>query len=135
MTGVTTAIREFFVGSGLEPWQVLAIIVLIWFILGMVVDSISIMLLTVPIVEPIAVAFGFDRLTFAIVGILAIEAGLLTPPFGLLVYTVKASVNDAKVGVQQIFRSSVPYWGIMLVAAALLIAFPGIANWLPNKLM
>lgn len=135
MTGVTTAIREFFVGSGLEPWQVLAIIILIWFILGMVVDSISIMLLTVPIVEPIAVAFGFDRLTFAIVGILAIEAGLLTPPFGLLVYTVKAAIEDPSVGVQQIFRSSVPYWFIMLFAATMLVAFPGIANWLPNQLM
>jgi len=135
MTGVTTAIREFFVGSGLEPWQVLGIIILIWFVLGMVVDSISIMLLTVPIVEPIAVAFGFDRLTFAIVGILAIEAGLLTPPFGLLVYTVKAAIEDPDVGVQQIFRSSVPYWGIMLLAASLLVAVPGIANWLPNQLM
>ena len=135
MTGVTTAIREFFVGSGLEPWQVLGIIVLIWFVLGMVVDSISIMLLTVPIVEPIAVAFGFDRLTFAIVGILAIEAGLLTPPFGLLVYTVKAAIEDPEVGVQQIFRSSVPYWFIMLFAATMLVVFPEIANWLPNQLM
>ncbi|MDJ1017741.1 MAG: TRAP transporter large permease [Paracoccaceae bacterium] len=135
MTGVTTAIREFFVGSGLEPWQVLGIIILIWFILGMVVDSISIMLLTVPIVEPIAVAFGFDRLTFAIVGILAIEAGLLTPPFGLLVYTVKAAIEDPEVGVRQIFKSSIPYWGIMLLAATLLVLFPGIANWLPNQLM
>ncbi len=135
MTGVTTAIREFFVASGLEAWQVLGIIIFIWFILGMVVDSISIMLLTVPIVEPIAVAFGFDRLTFAIVGILAIEAGLLTPPFGLLVYTVKAAIEDPQVGVQQIFRSSVPYWGIMLLAAMLLVIFPGIANMLPNLLM
>ncbi|MEM7775725.1 MAG: TRAP transporter large permease [Pseudomonadota bacterium] len=135
MTGVTTSIREFFLASGLEAWQVLGIILLIWFILGMVIDSISIMLLTVPIVEPIAVAFGYDRLSFAIVGILAIEAGLLTPPFGLLVYTVKAAIEDPDVGVQEIFLSSVPYWAIMLFAAVLLIAFPEIANWLPETLM
>ncbi|WP_305988363.1 TRAP transporter large permease [Roseibium sp. MMSF_3544] len=135
MTGVTTAIREYFLASGLEAWQVLAVILLIWFILGMVIDSISIMLLTVPIVEPIAVAFGFDRLSFAIIGILAIEAGLLTPPFGLLVYTVKAAIEDPKVGVQEIFLSSIPYWGIMLFAAVLLIVFPQIANWLPETLM
>ena len=135
MTGVTTAIREFFVGSGLQAWHVFAIIVLLWFILGMVVDSISIMLLTVPIAEPIAVAFGFDRLSFAIVGILAIEAGLLTPPIGLLVYTVTAAIEDPEVGVQRIFRSSVAYWGIMLFAAALLMTLPGIANWLPSVLM
>ena len=135
MTGVTTAIREFFVGSGLDPWQVLGIIVAIWFVLGMVVDSISIMLLTVPIVEPIAMAFGFDRLSFAIVGILAIEAGLLTPPFGLLIYTVKAAIDDPEVGVREIFVSSVPYWTIMLIAAVLLVEFPALANWLPETLM
>lgn len=135
MTGVTTSIREYFVNSGLEPWMVLGIIIFIWFILGMVIDSISIMLLTVPIVEPVAVAFGFDPLAFAIVGILAIEAGLLTPPFGILVYTVKAAVNDDAVGVKQIFVSSIPYWAIMLIAATLILAFPQIANFLPNTLM
>ena len=135
MTGVTTAIREFFVDSGMTPWQVMGIIVAIWFVLGMVVDSISIMLLTVPIVEPIAVAFGFDRLSFAIVGILAIEAGLLTPPFGLLIYTVKAAINDPEVGVREIFVSSVPYWAIMLLAAILLVEFPALANWLPVLMM
>jgi TRAP-type C4-dicarboxylate transport system permease large subunit len=134
MTGVTNSIREFFIASGLSPWEVLAIIILIWFILGMLIDSISIMLLTVPIVEPIAVAFGFDQVSFAIVGILAIEAGLLTPPFGLLVYTVKVAIQDDDVGVQDIFLSSIPYWGIMLFGAGLLIVFPGIANWLPQLL-
>ncbi len=135
MTGVTNAIREFFVASGLEPFAVLAIIILIWFILGMIIDSISIMLLTVPILEPVALAFGFDQLAFAIVGIIAIEAGLLTPPFGLLVYTVKAAINDNKVGVQNIFYASIPYWFVMLFAVLLIISFPGIANWLPNLLM
>ncbi len=135
MTGVTNSIREFFIDSGLTPLQVLGIIILIWFILGMVIDSISIMLLTVPIVEPIAVAFGFDPVSFAIVGILAIEAGLLTPPFGLLVYTVKVAIADDKVGVQDIFLSSAPYWAIMLIGAGLLIAFPQIANVLPDMLM
>ncbi|WP_420011542.1 TRAP transporter large permease [Tateyamaria sp.] len=135
MTGVTNAIREFFVSSGLEPFMVLAIIILIWFILGMIIDSISIMLLTVPILEPVALAFGFDQLAFAIVGIIAIEAGLLTPPFGLLVYTVKAAINDDKVGVQNIFYASIPYWFVMLFAVLVIISFPGIANWLPNLLM
>lgn len=135
MTGVTNAIREFFLASGLDPLVVLAIIILIWFILGMIIDSISIMLLTVPIVEPVALAFGFDQVAFAIVGIIAIEAGLLTPPFGLLVYTVKAAIRDDAVGVQTIFYASIPYWFIMLFAVVLIVMFPGIANWLPNLLM
>ncbi len=135
MTGVTNAIREFFVSSGMEPFAVLAVIILIWFILGMIIDSISIMLLTVPILEPVALAFGFDQLSFAIVGIIAIEAGLLTPPFGLLVYTVKSAINDDKIGVQQIFYSSIPYWFVMLFAVLLIVSFPGISNWLPDLLM
>jgi len=135
MTGVTSAIRGFFIDSGMQPWTVLAIIVLIWFVLGMIIDSISIMLLTVPIVEPIAMAFGFDQLSFAIIGIIAIEAGLLTPPFGLLVYTVKAAIQDDEVGVQRIFMASVPYWGIMLFTVILIVAFPLIANILPDALM
>ena len=135
MSGVTTEIREFFVGSGFNAWTVFFIIVLIWFILGMIIDSISIMLLTVPIVEPVAMAFGFDQLTFAIVGIIAIEAGLLTPPFGLLVYTVKAAIRDDSVGVQHIFWSSIPYWLIMLLLAAMLMAFPVVTNFLPNLMM
>ena len=74
-------------------------------------------------------------LAFAIIGILAIEAGLLTPPFGLLVYTVKAAIRDEDVGVQRIFISSIPYWGIMLLGVILIILFPGIASMLPEALM
>lgn len=135
MTGVTSAIRSLFVESGLSPLAVLGVILLIWFVLGMIIDSISIMLLTVPIVEPVAMAFGFDQLSFAIVGIIAIEAGLLTPPFGLLVYTVKAAINDPDVGVQQIFLASIPYWIIMLITVSLIVMVPGIANLLPNLMM
>jgi TRAP-type C4-dicarboxylate transport system permease large subunit len=106
----------------------------IWFILGMVIDSISIMLLTVTIFEPIAVNLGYDPIAFAIVGILAIEAGLLTPPFGLLVYTVKAAIQDEDDGISimQIFRSSTPYWLIMLIGMIAIVNFPQIATYLPN---
>ena len=104
----------------------------IWFVLGMVIDSISIMLLTVTIFEPIAVKIGYDPIAFAIIGILAIEAGLLTPPFGLIVFTVKAAVDDDDVTVWQIFKSSTPYWVIMLIGVVLLVLFPKIATWLPS---
>ncbi len=134
MTGVTTAIQDFFLNSGLSPFMILGLIILVWFLLGMVIDSISIMLLTVPIFEPLATALGYDRIAFAVIGILAIEAGLLTPPFGLLVYTVKASIQDSTVTVTEIFKSSVPYWIIMLVGIVSIVMFPEIANYLPNLL-
>jgi len=134
MTGVTTAIQNFFLDSGLSPTAILVLIVIVWFLLGMVIDSISIMLLTVPIFEPLATALGFDRIAFAVVGILAIEAGLLTPPFGLLVYTVKAAIQDSTVSVREIFVSSIPYWIIMLIGIVSIVMFPQIANYLPNLL-
>ncbi len=102
----------------------------------MVIDSISIMLLTVTIFEPIAVQSGFDPIAFAIVGIMAIEAGLLTPPFGLLVYTVKAAIagHGDDVSIMQIFKSSTPYWIIMLLGMIAIAAFPEIATYLPDLL-
>jgi C4-dicarboxylate transporter DctM subunit len=132
MTGVTNAIQGFFLGSGMGPGLILCAMVGIWFLLGMVIDSISIMLLTVTIFEPIALKVGYDPIAFAIIGILAIEAGLLTPPFGLIVFTVKAAVDDDDITVWQIFKSSTPYWVIMLIGVVLLALFPKIATWLPS---
>jgi tripartite ATP-independent transporter DctM subunit len=134
MTGVTNAIQDLFLGAGLTPFLIIGIMVLVWFMLGMVIDSISIMLLTVPIFAPIAESLGYNPIAFAIVGILAIEAGLLTPPFGLLVYTVKSAIQDDDPGVTlvDIFKSSTPYWAIMLLAMTLIIVFPQIATALPS---
>ena len=136
MTGLANAIQDLFLGTGLTPFLIIAVMVVVWFVLGMVIDSISIMLLTVPIFAPIAEQLGYDPIAFAIVGILAIEAGLLTPPFGLLVYTVKSAVQDEdpSVTIVQIFRSSMPYWLIILIAVTLIINFPQIAIWLPSLL-
>jgi tripartite ATP-independent transporter DctM subunit len=132
MTGVTSAIQDAFLGAGLAPAGVLAIMIGIWFVLGMFIDSISIMLLTVIIFEPIAVAVGFDSIAFAVIGILAIEAGLLTPPFGILVYTVKSAIDDKDISIWSIFASSTPYWVVLLLAVVLIALFPGIATFLPN---
>ena len=136
MTGMANAIESLFLGSGLEPWMIITVMVLVWFALGMIIDSISIMLLTAAIFSPIAVQLGYDPIAFAIIGIIAIEAGLLTPPFGLLVYTVKSSIQeiDPDVGIVTLFKSSTPYWIIMLVAMVIIINFPEIATWLPSKL-
>ena len=132
MTGVTGAAKALFLDSGLEPWQILTIMVLIWFVLGCIIDSISIILLTVPVFAPIAVALGYDPIAFAILGIIAIETGLLTPPFGILVFTVKAALPQEKVSTGEIFAGSVPYWICLLVVIVILAAFPQLATWLPN---
>jgi TRAP-type C4-dicarboxylate transport system permease large subunit len=132
MTGVTGAARALFLDSGLQPWQILAIMIGVWFVLGCIIDSISIILLTVPVFAPIAVAIGYDPIAFAILGIIAIETGLLTPPFGILVFTVKAALPQENVSTGEIFAGSVPYWICLLIVIVVLAAFPQLATWLPN---
>ena len=136
MTGMANAIESLFLGSGMEPWMVISVMVLVWFLLGMIIDSISIMLLTAAIFAPIAAKLGYDPIAFAIIGIMAIEAGLYTPPFGLLVYTVKAAIHEIEpdMNVMTIFKSATPYWIIMLIAMVIIINFPQIAIYLPSKL-
>jgi len=136
MTGMANAIESLFIGSGMEPWMVISVMVLVWFLLGMIIDSISIMLLTAAIFAPIAAKLGYDPIAFAIIGIIAIEAGLYTPPFGLLVYTVKAAIHEIEpdMNVMTIFKSATPYWIIMLMGMVIIIKFPQIAIYLPSKL-
>ena len=134
MTGFTRTAQELLLGSGLGPGGVLLLMVLVWFVLGCLIDSISIMLLTVPIFAPIAAALGFDPLAFAIIGIVAIETGLLTPPFGLLVFTVKAAIQDPAIGVGKIFAGATPYWILLLAVIACLWYFPALATFLPGLL-
>jgi tripartite ATP-independent transporter DctM subunit len=132
MTGVTKAVQDLILGAGLSPYMILALMVGVWFILGCIIDSISIILLTVPVFAPIAQAAGFDPLAFAILGILAIETGLLTPPFGILVFTVRAALPHEGASVGEIFRASVPYWIALLAVIVSIAVFPQIATWLPE---
>lgn len=135
MGGAVNFIQSIFLGLGADPWIILMIMAVIWIILGMLVDSVSIILLTVPIFAPLAMALGFNPIAFAIFGILVIEAGLLTPPFGLLVYTVKGALPDKTVSLGTIFKGSAPYFVLILVAAVLVIVIPSLATWLPRVML
>lgn len=134
MTGFTRTVQELLLGAGLGQSTVLLLMVLVWFVLGCIIDSISIMLLTVPIFAPIAAALGFDPLAFAIMAIVAIETGLLTPPFGLLVFTVKAATHEENISVGRIFAGSTPYWVALMAVIVCLWMFPQIATFLPRLL-
>tara|TARA_B100001013_G_scaffold36485_1_gene19612 strand:- start:59 stop:1372 length:1314 start_codon:yes stop_codon:yes gene_type:complete len=132
MGGISEVVQGFFTAFGNDFYTVLIIMVLTWFILGMFVDSVSIILLTVPLFTPIAGSLGYDPIAFAIIGIVAIEAGLLTPPLGLCVYTVKGSISDPEATLGKIFLGSIPYWIILIILVFLIAFFPGLATWLPS---
>lgn len=132
VSGGINLIQDLVVGTGLNPWGLIMIMTVIWLLLGALIDSISDILLTVPIFVPIAAVAGFDPIAFAIYGIIVIEAGLLTPPMGLLIFTVKSSVPDPSVTLGEIFKGSIPFWILMLLVALSVLFFPSLATWLPG---
>ena len=134
MGGISEVVQNFFTFFGNDFYTILIIMVVTWFVLGMFIDSVSIILLTVPLFTPIAGTLGYDPIAFAIIGIVAIEAGLLTPPLGLCVYTVKGSISDPEATLGKIFLGSIPYWIILIILVFLVAFFPELATWLPSKM-
>ena len=119
-------------GTGFGVVGIVLMMISIWFVLGMLIDSISIMLLTVPIFAPVATSLNLDPMVFAMVGVLTIEAGLLTPPFGINVYAVRSVANEPGVTMGAIFQHVTPYWIMLLLLVPLMFAFPAIVTFLPR---
>lgn len=124
LAGVPQAIGDAVSTLGFGAVGFLIVYILILLLLGMLLDSSSIMLIMVPIAAPIAQNFGFDLIQFGIITIIAVEAGLLTPPFGISVFTVKATLEDRSARIEDIFAGSMPFVAVMLVALALICLFP-----------
>jgi tripartite ATP-independent transporter DctM subunit len=132
MAGVPQAIGDMVEHLGLGPYGFLAVFVVIILLMGMILDSTSILLIMVPIGAPIASAMGFDLIHFGIVTIIAVEMGLLTPPFGISVFTVKATLNDPRVSIETIFAGAMPFVAVMGIALLLIAAVPWLATALVN---
>jgi tripartite ATP-independent transporter DctM subunit len=103
-------------------------------ILGCIIDSVSIMLLTMPVMVPIALNFGYDKAWFGMIAILAIEIGLLTPPFGMVVFAMKAAL-PRDVRVEDIFLGVAPFFVTLLAVLVLIIIFPEISLFVPRLLL
>jgi tripartite ATP-independent transporter DctM subunit len=117
-------------GLGLSPWMVMGLIILIYLALGAVFESLSMLLLTVPIFFPLVTSLGFDPVWFGIVVVVVTEISLITPPVGLNVFVLKGMVGDVSTGT--IFRGVTPFWMMDILRLALLLAVPGIVLYLPS---
>ena len=124
IAGLPNAIADLVQGSGFGPYGFLFFYAVIILLMGMILDSTSILLIMVPIAAPIAQGMGIDLSHFGIVTVLAVEIGLLTPPFGISVFTVHNTLNDPNVSVEQIFAATMPFIGVMLVVLFLVAVFP-----------
>ncbi len=132
MSGLPAAVSELLLSGPVGPMGFLLIYLALIIALGCLIDSISIMLIVLPIALPVAEAAGFDLVWFGVLTVVAVEIGLLTPPFGLSVFTIKAALNDPAISLSHIFRGVLPFIAAMIVCLALLIAFPSIATYLPR---
>jgi len=110
-------------------WAVIWLLMLIYIILGMFLEVISVMLITLPIVYPLIISLGFDGIWFAVLVTLNMEMALITPPVGMNLYVVKgisgASISD-------VVRGMIPFFAIMLVGMLIVYFFPQLSTWLPN---
>src|SRR3546814_10125623 len=131
VTGVQTCALPICIGElGLGSWGFLLLYLLVVLLLGCIIDSVSIMLIMLPIAVPIATSFGMDLIWFGVLTVVAVEIGLLSPPFGVSVYTVKSALNNPSITIKDIFIGTFPFVVAMLVVLAILILFPGLSIWL-----
>ncbi len=130
MTGMPAAITESITQMGLGSWGFLVAYIAIVILLGCIIDSVSIMLIMLPIVLPIAGEFGMDLIWFGVLTVLAVEIGLLTPPFGVSVYTVKSALNNPAITIRDIFAGTFPFVLVMVLTMIILAIFPGMSIWL-----
>ena len=130
MSGLPTALGDALLSGPVGPWGFLILYLLVVIALGCIIDSISIMLIVLPIAVPVAQTAGFDMIWFGVMTVIAVEIGLLTPPFGLSVFTIKSALNDPSLKLGDIFRGTFPFVLAMLACLVVLTLFPGIATWL-----
>jgi C4-dicarboxylate transporter DctM subunit len=130
LSGFPQSVGEFIVSADMGFMAFMAVYIIILIILGMFLDSVSIMLIILPIVLPVVATFGGDFIWFGIITVIAVEMGLLTPPLGIAVYVVRSTIDDARVTLNDIFIGAFPYVLIMLAVTVLLVAVPELSLFL-----
>jgi tripartite ATP-independent transporter DctM subunit len=132
VTQVPQNLTAFMSDLGLGRYGVLALIMVMYLILGCLMDAMAMIILTVPIVFPIIVQLGFDPIWFGIIIVMTVELGLIHPPVGMNVFVIKSVVHD--VSFMTIFKGVIPFVLTDLLRLVILIAFPIIALWLPERM-
>ncbi|MBI4191757.1 MAG: TRAP transporter large permease [Betaproteobacteria bacterium] len=129
---VPQAITEAITTSGIPPWVVLLAINILWLFLGCLLDSISIMLLTLPIAFPVLMHLGFNPIWLGVVMTMNLEIGMITPPMGMTLFAIKGVVKDA--AFTDVVAGAAPFILLWLVGLAIVIVFPGLTLWLPGTM-
>jgi tripartite ATP-independent transporter DctM subunit len=132
LSTIPASVSAWMAALQVSKYVILTIIIVIYLILGCFLDAISMMVLTMPVIFPVVKALGFDPIWFGVVCVIMMEAGLITPPVGLNVYTLAGVAKD--VPMETIFRGAYPFLFAMLAVTILITLFPGIALYLPSMM-
>jgi tripartite ATP-independent transporter DctM subunit len=132
VTQTPQKVTEFLTGLGVGRYGVLALIMLMYLVLGCLMDSLAMVILTVPIIFPVVTHLGFDPIWFGIIIVMTVELGLIHPPVGMIVFVIKSVVQD--VSFTTIFKGVLPFIVTDLIRLLILISFPIIALWLPSHM-
>ncbi len=132
-TSLPRDLTGWITGMGLSPIMVVCAMMATYVLLGTVMEELTMVLLTIPLFFPIVLQLGFDPVWFGVLIVMVVQIGLVSPPVGMNLFVVNALLP--KVGLRAIFSGVWPLVGAMIVALALLIAFPQISLWLPSKMM
>jgi tripartite ATP-independent transporter DctM subunit len=133
-SGATNGLVSMIQGSGLPGWAVLGGMIAILLLLGCFVDQVSMMLITLPFFMPLVLHFGWDPLWFGVIYLICMQLGLLTPPFGMLLFTMR-SVAPKEIPTSEIFAAVTPYVVMGVLMIALVLAVPEVATGLPQWLL
>jgi len=134
VTGVVDELIDMINESNIQPWIIMVFIILGYIVLGCVMDSISMMVMTVPIVHPIVVGLGYDPIWFAIIMVKLIELSVITPPVGLNLYAVQSS-SDGLVSTGEVFRGVIPFIAMEIVVLTLLFLYPNLVTFMPDMMI
>lgn len=133
LTGATDELIQWISAMNLSTWAVLGIIVGIYFILGMFLDSLGILLLTLPVMIPLVEGMHINLIWFGVIVVKMLEIGLITPPIGFNVFVIH-SVTEGKVGLHDIFIGIWRFLVMDLVVMGMILVFPAISIWIPNNM-
>lgn len=134
LSGLPAAAVELAAGLDVPRWAILAAIIVLYLLLGMFLEVVSMMAVTLPTVLPIIIALDYDPIWFGVIVIKMSEIAAITPPMGLNVYSVKGAAGDS-VRLEDIFKNILPFLVTDLLTVALFIAFPEIVLWLPSMML
>jgi len=131
VSGLVDAISAFATGMEIHPKLVAALMMVILMILGNFLAVTSILLISMPVMLPVAQELGFNLIWFGVLCTISIETGLITPPFGMAVFVVKGSIRE-DMTVEDIFIGSFPFLIVLIVTIAIILMFPILSTWLPS---